>query len=393
MQRQSIIHAGLAAAMCIVLVVASGCSTETAAAPSASTAGSSRAQARVADGPVITRGSDARRDPARSGIERDRRALAHWQAQFDDTLRSHLQALLLSPEPATRVAAALMLHTYAGGALGAADAETLAALVADAIDSAPEDAALLRTAHALCLSSKACSADDVLARLRRVEPGNAANWLDELQRAHEAGDGEALRRSLERASDGDRFDLHETAMATSMFGAIDTLRLPPMNEAAARGALRRLGYRPDARDLAMLAVVGVAAAQSLPPLQAVTRACPKDPAVRWPPACERLYRIFAASRTLIVRRLALVMLVGHSTDAPAAWQWREQLRRHAWLTETAQALLGDRRFHREFWLLGEIPAMQSLLRRRGLPALPPPGWLPRDPRLRALVATGREPRS
>ena len=43
------------------------------------------------------------------------------------------------------------------------------------------------------------------------------------------------------------------------------------------------------------------------------------------------------------------------------------------------------------WRLGELPAIEAMLRAAGVPTTPPPGWLPDDEQLRALITTGRPP--
>lgn len=40
-----------------------------------------------------------------------------------------------------------------------------------------------------------------------------------------------------------------------------------------------------------------------------------------------------------------------------------------------------------------MAALEGWLAENGLPTEPPPGWLPQEPRQRALIQTGRPPRA
>jgi hypothetical protein len=91
----------------------------------------------------------------------------------------------------------------------------------------------------------------------------------------------------------------------------------------------------------------------------------------------------------------LVELSGHSAEGKT---WREQLRQFCWIYENAQQhMMGmapndplPAEYGAWFMTEGELPAMRKLLAHYGLPEQAPAGWLPREPRYRALVSTGKE---
>lgn len=90
--------------------------------------------------------------------------------------------------------------------------------------------------------------------------------------------------------------------------------------------------------------------------------------------------------------MPLSLLVRLTAGHPSGSRWREAYRRDLWTRAQAMPLVNSRssEFARRSLLMGEWPAMVSLVDEAGR-AEPPPGWLPPDPRQRALILTGRPP--
>jgi hypothetical protein len=133
---------------------------------------------------------------------------------------------------------------------------------------------------------------------------------------------------------------------------------------------------------------------SVEPLSGIVRLCRPDDAAASTQRvrdCVAVYTRMAGSDTLVARRIALRMLVQYTADQADGVQWRERLRAQEWLMEQGLRLpRASAGWAAGQFTLGEVPMLQATLERSG--RWPPPaGWLPRNPRDRALVTTGRPP--
>jgi len=170
--------------------------------------------------------------------------------------------------------------------------------------------------------------------------------------------------------------------------------------ADALGRLYGLNRPAAAADAYGVPVVAVWAALPWPAYAPLTRLCDAatpSPATRRDD-CVRVMARLAGSPVMadaLIGTLRSVRLAGDGADAPA---WRERLRRLVWLQESATRLLSVQSaaplpadYFERFLREGEMAALEDVLRANGLPAQPPAGWLPDDPRLRGLVVEGHEP--
>ena len=183
---------------------------------------------------------------------------------------------------------------------------------------------------------------------------------------------------------------------------------PPLDprQAHALGVWFGLNRSATAQDFADVGLIGMAAAWAMSGLSPVANECKAEKrasaSLNRQAECERVLELLAADEsTLIAPMIGLAKLVELSGDSEEGKAWREQLRQLYWVYENMQQRLpglspgGPLPAEYGTWFLteGELSAMRKALAHYGLPLQAPAGWLPREPRYRALVSTGREPAS
>lgn len=137
----------------------------------------------------------------------------------------------------------------------------------------------------------------------------------------------------------------------------------------------------------------VVTSYSTPSITSIRKLCKRPPPSRRP-TCIAVLAHMASGSEMIDQVIGLHLGIPLVADTAESVAWRERLRRLIWLHQRFPGQRGQplppdwfaRMFER-----GEMPALESWLAERGLRTDPPPGWLPDNPRQRALILAGRPP--
>jgi hypothetical protein len=97
-----------------------------------------------------------------------------------------------------------------------------------------------------------------------------------------------------------------------------------------------------------------------------------------------LSRVAKEGDTLLEQQAATSWLLGLETDPARLAQLRERYRQLRWLQTVSFGKPLPEHYATRVWSQGEVDTMQGIAIERGLWP-PPPGWLPDDPRARALI--------
>lgn len=296
-------------------------------------------------------------------------------------------------EHAARLAAGGDVRSLLGAALltgrvdGAGNGPSAPALdyLRQAQQRDPDEVLVWVVTRALCGShhSAACDADAAHTQLTRLEPGNAAFWLDRF-----AQDPGQHRDALAGAFAADHYDDYHTALSTL---ALTTHQGLQFDEASLPDLVDSYEFvlggiedpAPDAATLlralhVMEAVVSAAgfAHGSYSPLLETCNDPGTDATIR--DGCIGLYRqLLAGSTHLYGHTVAHAGLKRHVGDSDTD---RQAMRRTQWAnafmamyseTQPQTELL---RFLERSMTIGEVPAIVELMTRQGAPLDPPDDW-------------------
>ncbi|MCF7222906.1 hypothetical protein [Marilutibacter chinensis] len=332
-------------------------------------------------------------------------AMVAWEHAYRSAIRRHLEARAAAGDAHAQLTLALVTLAPGGGlsdptALerrGDAEAARRAASLARALDMAPDDPLVAWHVAEDCghrLSS--CDMQAALQRLRELDADNAAVWLPGLDKLLESGDVEALDRQLALFADAGRFDDLLASTGRLLAGQLADVPIPDPGADLRQGIGERMGLgRPmTVEELRYVPALGVWMEQAAAATTTgLSRACIGPAALADPALCRRAAARMGAGSSLVERAVGLVLQVQLTADRPEGARWREALRRHYWQYEQLMASAGGASppgYLRRILADGEVAALEWRLARVGQ-AEPPAGWLPSNPRHRALVTTGRPP--
>lgn len=335
----------------------------------------------------------SRRPPAPTNAA----AMARLNEDISAALQAHVQVLAARGQTRDRLDIALLLPLLDHDS--AADPSLRRDSLALARDL-PDQRALVAWLEAMdCIDSNECDWRAALARLQQAEPDNAAVWLLALEQEATAqssvSTGEPQLALLRRAAQASRYDDHLTDTSRETLRALQPVRWPPLDrdgEAALRDMLRLPDSVP-ASALGSALIATYATAMEIPPYSATVGACEPDtiliPGSHWLAPCRTVMSLMADGDSLIAQALGTTRMVRLSPDGPEATHWRERLRQSHWL-RAQWSRIGSPALSYAIREHGEVPALRAELEQRGL-GMPPPGWLPEQPRARSLILTGRLP--
>lgn len=341
-----------------------------------------------------------RHDPATEA------ALAQWHRANTVAVARHVRALMASSDPRDQLAAAMIAPVTEpqdpnGDVEWVTEESTIAFTTARRLG--PDDRLVAWLEALDCPRARAdsgCDPEGALKRLQRLEPDNTAFWLMLLERAIEQGDDAAVDGMLSRAAATSHYEIPFGEIGQLLYETFRNVDSPPLTPqvAEAFGRDTGIGRAATVDDLAAIGAMGIAMAVALPAHQPLQEACFGEDGTssraQRVPACMAIYTRMAGDEMLISRNIALDSLVRLTADSAAGPAWRERLRELHWIRSEGLRLIieGPPEGHlQSLWRDGEIAALEGALGNAGIPATPPPGWLPEDVRSRALITTGREP--
>ena len=350
-------------------------------------------------------------------LENDRqlkRAGETWTQASREATRQHLRAVAAQGDARSLLAASMLWSGFGGLAddgpqLQAKPAQETRAWFDAARRAHPRDVLVAWIEASDCNGlSDNCNAREALQFLLQAEPRNAAVQLQALSAAEKRGDRKAVDGYWQAAAAASIYDSHTLEIGRLLHATMAGVEQPPLEPrlAKAMGVWFALDRPATAQDFADVGLIGMSVALAMPGLLPVTRECTAGKlaaaSLERQAECERVLELLAADEsTLLAPMIALPKLVELSTDSAEGKAWREQLRQFYWVYENMQQRLpglspgGPLPAGYGTWFMteGELSAMHKALAHYRVPQQAPAGWLPRTPRYRALVSTGREPAS
>jgi hypothetical protein len=320
----------------------------------------------------------------------DSPAIAACTSAYRDAMRTRLELAEASTDARTQlIAAALAQMLYEDPEESAVRSGTA---LARARELAPEDMLVAWTAAISCYPAIGCDRGEAVNELLRLDGNNAAAWLFALSEATLRQDHVAIDKALDAAARAPRYDSHFGELPLAAMAWMRTVPYPRECRQVAAELGRHLDLaRPATSDDHRASLA--APMMSVEPFSGVVRACKPDDAGASPRRvrdCIAVYARMAGSDALITREVALKMLVQYTANLPEGVQWRERMRAQEWLMEQVRFRQVPTDWMMGMFALGEVPMLEATLARTG--RWPPPrGWLPRNPRARALITTGRPP--
>lgn len=222
------------------------------------------------------------------------------------------------------------------------------------------------------------------ARLQELEPGNAVVWLGTLPPRDTPGAIPAAIESLRKAAAAERFDTHFAGSMRELLAAY--ARVPPPENWPDTSDLS--GWQGVEReDVGVIMAVGVAAAMAMPYLMAIKQWCDAgDGEQPWLDDCRTLAQHMVEDSDSIVPHSLGLALIARLYPQDSAQARAAQVRRRelAWLVERGLQRVGPGqpvpfRVWREAWQAAdasELTVARALLAHQGLPAQPPPDFVP-----------------
>ena len=341
-----------------------------------------------------------------------KRETAAWRHASTAATQQHLRGLAVRGRARDLLAASMLwsglgMWSDTAASVPAKPAQETRAWFDAARQVRPRDGLVAWMEASDCVGlSDSCNPGDALQFLLQAESDNAAVQLLALAAADKRGDRKAAEAHWQAVASATRYDPHMLEIGQLLHAAMRHAPQPPLSPrvAEAIGFQYGLGRPATAQEIADVGVMGMTTALAMPGFLPVTRQCTSESIAKAGNTraleCERIMALLAEERsTLIAPMIGLPAMVRLSGDTEEGKAWRERLRQLYWVYENGlerlPGLTPGSPLPAEYgtWFLteGELPAMRKLLQQHGLPLTAPADWLPRDPRYRALVTTGREP--
>ncbi|HEY6641624.1 hypothetical protein [Povalibacter sp.] len=249
-------------------------------------------------------------------------------------------------------------------------------LIQMAFDKAPDRPDIAWLYAQVCTGVPGCQPESADARLRRLDPNNAAVWLGALGRARNSGDTAAENEILDRMSRAERFDIYWNSLVSKAAIVMSA------NTAAHMGPTT-----PDLIATSLNYAIGWLSTVALPAFKPLSDACltgaNSNPATAQ--RCRTIATVLTRGDSLIAEGLGLSMQQKLATPGSAeAEQIDTQIRRSRYQRETAGQIIATQadqeKFSRELiklmtTLRREQDVFLTVVRWGQQPVEPPPGWI------------------
>lgn len=330
-----------------------------------------------------------------------------WDAAFLESRREHARDLVQKGDPRSLLGAVLLypgeIIQHEGSSTGVwRRPPAVHEWFVRARAMAPDDRLLAWVEAVDCpVDASQCDRADALERLHRLDPTNAAVWLESMRDAQSAGDEGQAEILFERSAQANRYDVYDLALGALLLESDEGFEPPPMpsdiaelSEAVYEQAGMYLGtYMADAH------LLGVWVSHAIPALQTPVGFCLRVDELVGDAArqasCRTLFALMAEDSSMAVtRQLSLGIMIRLTRETPQENRlWRERYREYQWqsqqMIDRLSPVIPTEGYARDVLTNGELAAWRAFLDASGVSLTPPEGWLPDHPSYRSLILTGR----
>lgn len=314
-----------------------------------------------------------------------------WDKAAHRALLEHVLELAARGDPESLLAAAYLAPYHAGDSGVGITQEQRATWFAKARAQALANALLawieVNNCHVVLFGEMPCDRATALERLTRIDPDNAAVWVEQLADANAQGDVPRQEAVLERAASSTRYDTYDVAFGRVLLAGSAGLadRMPPispalqrtMEEAAESGGVPFNGLTAELHALTAWS------SHSWGRLQDISTACRNaDGAVieSRRENCKALAGLSHENATsAIVRMVATASMIRFTEGEADNSRWIKRRRDERWQQEQAIALVGpipSRVYARTALAQGELAAWHALMEEANLSMTAPADWQP-----------------
>jgi hypothetical protein len=186
------------------------------------------------------------------------------------------------------------------------------ALITRAADAAPDRPELTWLRLQSCTQVKSCNPEPIADHLRAADPTNAAAWIGVIADSSERKDPEQTRTALLAIANTDRFDVYWNPLIVNTANAI--IKTKTMDSATA-----------------LVAVLGMVTAQTIPPYAPLVHACRGPPLLQADilAACRRVSTVLRRGDTYISELIGIAIAMRVWPEGSAEYQDAVEARRTA----------------------------------------------------------------
>lgn len=319
--------------------------------------------------------------------------IEQWDAAFVVAQREHATALAARGDARSLLGAVLMyprwsqLSTPFGGALP--QPPKVRRWFVQARDAAPDDALLAWLEATSCpVDAHVCDRTAALQRLRRIDPGNAAVWLEIMRDSTKRGDEDGADHAFRQAAQSDRHDGYVLPFGKLLVDSAHGLTTPefsPELRTALSAFSEETGSHLDPRlavDMKIIMIWNSLA--SGVDLQTPASHCLRNSEPvgddDHQAACRAVFsRMADEGGTLLTRMVGSSLMMRLASDGDAADHWRERYRVHRWQQDayvTQVWATPPASYLKRVPLIGEVAAMELMLTETGVSLEPAADWAP-----------------
>jgi hypothetical protein len=207
------------------------------------------------------------------------------EASYKAKRRTELEALVAQPTASTLATAALLSDPLED------DAAQPLQFIQRAETMAPERPELVWVQRSICQRLKCGAAQSIENHLKELDPDNGFAWIPDLERAEQAASDNAVTEAITQIGAAKKMTFYWNSLQVTIF---DALTVATPRESLSTRAIE---------------AIGILAAQTIPPLQALSKPCRADqfslPGRR--EACEVMATRMEHSDSVLTQSLALSM--------------------------------------------------------------------------------------
>jgi hypothetical protein len=313
------------------------------------------------------------------------REVEEWDQAAARARHEHTLGLVARGDRDSLLAAVYLSPRFASGDVPAITDDQRARWFAQVRDMAPNEplvAWLEATGCEPMLKALRCDRPEALQRLARIDPDNAAVWVELMAAAQHEGDREREAELLARAASSARYDTYDVAFGRMLLagneGFASTLPPLPHGVQAALEASDAVGVGEQLPELSLILAKG---SYSYGSLQAMFNACRgEDGAViaSRRADCMTLAQLaYEDSTSLLVRGVATGLMVLLTKGQAEHEHWLQRRHAQRWQQEQFAVLVTPMPppwYTRRSMEDGELPALMQLLAENDIPEQPPADW-------------------